>query len=170
MVRKVFVEKRKGIKDECESLKKDIMESLGIKIRTLRILSRYDVENISDALFEKTAKLPRVELIEPGHVICRNTIESMQSGLVYGHMGLVDFIINKMKEECSEMTGNKIEDITVVATGGLATMVSKGVKSIDHVDRLLTLEGLSLIYEKNKNNFGNRNNMSRENIQLRAEE
>ncbi len=124
----------------------------------------------SDALFEKTAKLPRVELIEPGHVICRNTIESMQSGLVYGHMGLVDFIINKMKEECSEMTGNKIEDITVVATGGLATMVSKGVKSIDHVDRLLTLEGLSLIYEKNKNNFGNRNNMSRENIQLRAEE
>ena len=124
----------------------------------------------SDALFEKTAKLPRVELIEPGHVICRNTIESMQSGLVYGHMGLVDFIINKMKEECSEMTGNKIEDITAVATGGLATMVSKGVKSIDHVDRLLTLEGLSLIYEKNKNNFGNRNNMSRENIQLRAEE
>ena len=124
----------------------------------------------SDALVEKTAKLPRVELIEPGHVICRNTIESMQSGLVYGHMGLVDFIINNMKEDCSEMTGNKIEDITVVATGGLATMVSKGVKSIDHVDRLLTLEGLSLIYEKNKNNFGNRNNMSRENIQLRAEE
>ena len=75
----------------------------------------------SDALFEKTAKLPRVELIEPGHVICRNTIESMQSGLVYGHMGLVDFIINKMKEECSEMTGNKIEDITVVATGGRST-------------------------------------------------
>ena len=124
----------------------------------------------SDALFEKTAKLPRVELIEPGHVICRNTIESMQSGLVYGHMGLVDFIIKKMKQECSEMTGNKIDDITVVATGGLATMVSKGVKSIDHVDRLLTLEGLSLIYEKNKNNFGNRNNLSRENIQMRAEE
>ena len=49
-------------------------------------------------------------------------------------------------------------------------MVSKGVKAIDHVDRLLTLEGLSLIYEKNKNNFGNRSNMSRENIQLHAEE
>ena len=53
MVRKLFVEKKKGIKDECESLKKDIMESLGIKLKALRILSRYDVENISDALFEK---------------------------------------------------------------------------------------------------------------------
>ena len=124
----------------------------------------------SDALFEKTAKLPRVELVEPGHTICRNTIESMQSGLVYGHMGVVDYIIRKMKEEYQEMTGSSADDITVVATGGLATMVSKGVKAIDHVDRLLTLEGLSLIYEKNKNNFGNRSNMSRENIQLHAEE
>ena len=124
----------------------------------------------SDALFEKTAKLPRVELVEPGHAICRNTIESMQSGLVYGHMGVVDYIIRKMKEEYREMTGNNADDITVVATGGLATMVSKGVKSINHVDRLLTLEGLSLIYEKNKNNFGNRSNMSKENIQLHAEE
>ena len=124
----------------------------------------------SDALFEKTAKLPRVELSEPGHVICRNTIESMQSGLVYGHMGVVDYIIRKMKQEYQTLTGGNPENITVVATGGLATMVSKGVESIDHVDRLLTLEGLSLIYEKNKNNFGNRNNMSKENIQLRAEE
>ncbi len=124
----------------------------------------------SDALFEKTAKLPRVELSEPGHVICRNTIESMQSGLVYGHMGVVDYIIRKMKQEYRTMTGGDPKDMTVVATGGLATMVSKGVESIDHVDRLLTLEGLSLIYEKNKNNFGNRNNLSRENIQLKAEE
>ena len=124
----------------------------------------------SDALFEKTAKLPRVELSEPGHVICRNTIESMQSGLVYGHMGVVDYIIRKMKQEYQTMTGGNPKDMTVVATGGLATMVSKGVESIDHVDRLLTLEGLSLIYEKNKNNFGNRNNLSRENIQLKAEE
>ncbi len=124
----------------------------------------------SDALFEKTAKLPRVELSEPGHVICRNTIESMQSGLVYGHMGVVDYIIRKMKQEYHSMTGGNPKDITVVATGGLATMVSKGVEAIDHVDRLLTLEGLSLIYEKNKNNFGNRNNLSRENIQLKAEE
>ena len=123
----------------------------------------------SDALFEKTAKLPRVELIEPGHVICRNTIESMQSGLVYGHMGVAEYIINKMKQEYHEMTGGDPDKVTVVATGGLATMISHGVKSIDHVDRLLTLEGLSLIYEKNKNNFGNRNNSSREHIEMRAE-
>ena len=94
----------------------------------------------------------------------------MQAGLVYGHMGVVDYIIRKMKQEYQTLTGGDPSKITVVATGGLATMVSKGVKSIDHVDRLLTLEGLSLIYEKNKNNFGNRNNMSKENIQLRAEE
>lgn len=143
------------ISDKCEYLGGTIAP--GIKIS-------------SDALFEKTAKLPRVELVEPGHAICRNTIESMQSGLVYGHMGVVDYIIRKMKEEYQEMTGSTTDDITVVATGGLATMVSKGVKSIDHVDRLLTLEGLSLIYEKNKNNFGNRSNMSKENAALHPEE
>ena len=123
----------------------------------------------SDALFEKTAKLPRVELIAPGHVICRNTIESMQSGLVYGHMGVADYIIRKMKEDDHNMTGGDANKVTVVATGGLATMISHGVDSIDHVDRLLTLEGLQIIYEKNKNNFGNRNNSSRENIEMRAE-
>lgn len=110
----------------------------------------------SDALFEKTAKLPRVELIEPGHTICRNTIESMQSGLVYGHMGLVDYIIRMMKDEYVKKYGGSPEDIKVVATGGLATMVSRGVSSINYVDRMLTLEGLHLIYQKNKNNFGNR--------------
>lgn len=123
----------------------------------------------SDALFEKTAKLPRVELVEPGHVICRNTIESMQAGLVYGHMGVVDFIVEKMKEEYYENYGSRSEDIKVIATGGLATMVSKGARSIDHVDRMLTLEGLRIIYEKNKNNFSRRSRESKESIELRAE-
>lgn len=145
------------ISDKCEYLGGTIAP--GIKIS-------------SDALFEKTAKLPRVELIEPGHAICRNTNESMQSGLVYGHMGVVDFIIRKIKQEYVEMKGGSPEDITVVATGGLATMVSKGVDAINHVDRLLTLEGLQMIYEKNKNNFGNRASCSKENkesIELRAQ-
>ena len=123
----------------------------------------------SDALFEKTAKLPRVELLEPGHVICRNTIESMQAGLVYGHMGVVDYIVNMMKEEYREKYGKPEDEIKVVATGGLATMVSKGARTIDHVDRMLTLEGLQLIYEKNKNNFSRRSRESRESIELRAE-
>ncbi|MBR6444495.1 MAG: type III pantothenate kinase [Firmicutes bacterium] len=102
----------------------------------------------SEALFEKTAKLPKVELEEPGNVICRNTIESMQSGLVYGHMGMVDYIIKRMKEEMAEYCPGK--DIQVIATGGLSGMIDAGIDSIDYVDKMLTLEGLKLIYEKNK--------------------
>ena len=106
----------------------------------------------SDALFEKTAKLPKVELEEPGSVICRNTINSMQSGLVYGHMGLVEFIVKKMKRELAEYCKGEIseEDIKVIATGGLATLVNSGVDCIDYVDKLLTLEGLEMIYRKTK--------------------
>ncbi len=109
----------------------------------------------SDALFEKTAKLPKVELEEPGTVICRNTINSMQSGLVYGHMGMIEFITQKMKKElvayCEE-AGKPIkeDDIRVIATGGLATLMEAGVDCIDVVDKLLTLDGLELIYRKNK--------------------
>ncbi|MCQ2551360.1 MAG: type III pantothenate kinase [Clostridia bacterium] len=102
----------------------------------------------SDALFEKTSKLPKVELEEPGKVICKNTITSMQAGLVYGHMGVVDYIVRKMKEELKE-TGSGKEPI-VVATGGLSTMIESGVDCIDHVDKMLTLEGLEIIYRKNK--------------------
>lgn len=104
----------------------------------------------SEALFEKTSKLPKVELEEPGTTICKNTIQSMQSGLVYGHMGSVEFIVNKMKEELSTICPGK--PVTVVATGGLSTMIDKGVTCVDHVDKMLTLEGLQIIYEKNRNN------------------
>ena len=103
----------------------------------------------SEALFEKTAKLPKVELEEPGHVICRNTINSMQSGLVYGHMGMVDYIVKKMKDELHEYSESD-EEIKVIATGGLATLIDAGIDCIDHVDKMLTLEGLELIYEKNR--------------------
>lgn len=103
----------------------------------------------SEALFEKTAKLPKVELEEPGHVICRNTINSMQSGLVYGHMGMVDYVVRKMKKELQEYEGSECE-VKVIATGGLATLIDAGIDCIDHVDKMLTLEGLRLIYEKNR--------------------
>lgn len=105
----------------------------------------------SDALFEKTSKLPKVELEEPGHTICKNTIQSMQSGLVYGHMGMVDYIVKKMKKELEEITDSD-KKVTVVATGGLSTLIDGGVDCIDYVDKMLTLEGLELIYEKNKKN------------------
>ncbi|MDR3295678.1 MAG: type III pantothenate kinase [Clostridiales Family XIII bacterium] len=103
----------------------------------------------SDALFEKTAKLPRVELEEPGRVICRNTIESMQSGLVYGHMGMVDFITNRMKKELTKYAPSE-KPVRVVATGGIVNMIDNGIGCIDIVDKLLTLEGLQFIYEKNR--------------------
>ena len=103
----------------------------------------------SEALFSKTSKLPKVELDVPKTVICKNTIQSMHSGLVYGHMGMVDFIIRKMKVELEKM-GEPPEEIKVIATGGLATLISEGVDQIDIVDKMLTLEGLRIIYDKNK--------------------
>lgn len=102
----------------------------------------------SEALVEKTAKLPKVELEEPGHVICRNTIQSMQAGLVYGHMGLVDYVVRRMKKELAEICGSE-KTVKVIATGGIASMIEHGVDCIDIVDRGLTLEGLRIIYEKN---------------------
>ena len=103
----------------------------------------------SEALFEMTAQLPKVELEEPGKVICKNTIQSMQSGLVYGHMGIVQYIVERMKKELMEMSDCK-EEPKVIATGGMASMMAEGVDCIDEVDKMLTLEGLRLIYEKNK--------------------
>ena len=120
----------------------------------------------SDALFEKTAKLPRVELEEPGNVICKNTSTSMQSGLVYGHMGPIDFIVRRMKEELKAETGAD-RDPLVIATGGLATMIDNGIDCIDHVDKLLTLEGLEILYRKNKNK---RKPLTSEDVQKQVED
>ena len=103
----------------------------------------------SEALFKMTAQLPKVELEEPGKVICRNTIQSMQSGLVYGHMGMVELIVDRMKKELKEISRCDDEP-KVIATGGLASMISEGTDCIDVVDKLLTLEGLRIIYEKNR--------------------
>ena len=103
----------------------------------------------AESLFVKTAQLPNIELEKPERVICRNTIESMQAGLVYGHMGMVEYIVGKMKEELAE---HAVSDrpIQVIATGGMAYMIDEGVDCIDVIDKELTLEGLLLIYNKNK--------------------
>ncbi|GAA0123881.1 MAG: type III pantothenate kinase [Clostridium argentinense] len=101
----------------------------------------------SDALFERAAKLPRVELSKPETVICKNTVASMQAGIVYGYIGQVDYIVNKMKEE---MMAKGEEEPIVIATGGLAKLIADESSTIDKVESFLTLDGLRIIYEKNR--------------------
>ncbi|MDQ0151292.1 type III pantothenate kinase [Eubacterium multiforme] len=101
----------------------------------------------SDALFERAAKLPRIELEVPKNIICKSTIVSMQAGILYGYIGQVEYIVNKMKKE---MVNKCSEEPTVIATGGLANLIAKETDAIDIVDVDLTLEGLRLIYYKNK--------------------
>ena len=100
--------------------------------------------NISaEALFQRAAKLPRIEVRDPGRVICRNTVSSMQSGMFYGYVGQVEGLVNRMKKELPE-------GVTVIATGGLANLIGSATDCIDYVEPMLTLEGLRLIYEKNQ--------------------
>ena len=98
----------------------------------------------SEALFAGAAKLPRVELTKPGKTICKTTVEAMQSGIIYGYVGQVEKIISMMKMELGS------EDVKVIATGGLSSLIHSETDSIDHIDKFLTLEGLRLIHGKNK--------------------
>lgn len=95
-----------------------------------------------DALFNRAAKLPRVELVKPPNIIGKNTVKGIQSGIVYGYIGLVDAIVRKMKHEL----GDKV---VTVATGGQSHFIAKYCETIDYIDPFLTLEGLKSIYKKN---------------------
>lgn len=101
------------------------------------------VEVSMDALFVRTAKLPRVELKQPGRVIGKNTVGALQSGLFFGYVGLVDEIVGRMR---AELGGGA----RVLATGGLASLFSGVSRSIEEVDEFLTLDGLRILYGLNR--------------------
>ena len=96
----------------------------------------------SEALGSGTAKLPHFELARPDSVIGRTTLANLQSGMYYGYVGLVVYLVRKMKQELGK-------GAAVVATGGMAQMIAEESRVIDHVDGTLTLKGLRLIWEKN---------------------
>ena len=96
----------------------------------------------ADALFQSTAKLPRIELVPTKQIVCHNTIQGMQAGIVYGYVGQIDEIVTRIKAEMNM-------EMKVIATGGFARMISKESRTIDKVDHFLTLTGLRALYERN---------------------
>jgi type III pantothenate kinase len=96
-----------------------------------------------EALFERTAKLPRVEIAKPRSVIGKTTTSALQSGLLFGYAGMVDAMVEKIRPELGA-------DARTIATGGLARRISEESKAIEEVVPFLTLEGLRILFEKNR--------------------
>jgi type III pantothenate kinase len=96
-----------------------------------------------EALFQKASKLPRVEIVKPPAIIAKNTVNSMQAGIFYGYVGLVDEIVNRMK-------GESHDNPVVIATGGLAGLIAPESRTIVEIDEYLTLEGLRILYQRNR--------------------
>ena len=97
----------------------------------------------ADALFQRAAKLPRVDVVKPASVVGRNTVGAIQSGLFYGYVGLVEGVLQRIRAELEW-------DARVIATGGLARKIALETDVVDHVDDNLMLEGLRLLHERNR--------------------
>lgn len=96
------------------------------------------------ALWNETAKLPEIEIKKPASILAKDTITSMQAGIVYGYIGQSEYIIDKMKR------GSGLDNIKVIATGGMGRIIYENTDKIDIYDNQLTLQGMKIIYEKNK--------------------
>ena len=96
------------------------------------------------ALWNETAKLPEIEIKKPASILAKDTITSMQAGIVYGYIGQSEYIIDKMKRESG------LDNIKVIATGGMGRIIYENTDKIDIYDNQITLQGMKIIYEKNK--------------------
>jgi type III pantothenate kinase len=97
-----------------------------------------------EALFEKASKLPRVEIFaKPKNVVAKDTVSAMNVGIVYGFVGLVDGIIHRIKKEMGP-------DVKVIATGGIAPLLAEESETIEYIEEFLTLEGLMIIFKRNR--------------------
>lgn len=103
------------------------------------------IQTAAQALWESAAKLPKFEIAKPKSILAKETITSMQAGVVYGYMGQTEYIIRQMKKESG------LSQIKVVATGGLGKLIADEVDAIDVYDQTLTLQGLRLVYQRVKN-------------------
>ncbi len=102
------------------------------------------IQTSAQALWGQAAQLPKIEIQKPDSILARETISSMQAGVVYGTIGQTEYIIKKMKEEAG------LDNIKVIATGGLGMIIANETDCIDHYDAQLTLKGMQIIYDKQK--------------------
>ena len=134
-----------------EGLFDDISSSFDLLSSNIAFIPSVDKdESLSSSyhqeMFERASALRAIELTEPRSVIGKSTVESLQSGAVYGFASQIDGMVERFKQE--------LGDCTVIATGGLAHLIAPVSKSIDHVEPFLTLHGLRLVYDLNRENDG----------------
>lgn len=120
-----------------------VLTAISSKKEILGVSIAPGMVNSSESLFSKTSKLPRIDIRQPEVFIGRNTVQSMQSGFYFGFLGMISYLIDGILEEMHE------EKVTIIATGGLCSLMSSSLKKVNFMDPYINLKGLSVLYEKN---------------------